>query len=94
MTKAQIVERVALATGLTKLETEAVVEGFMQTVIEAVASGDGVELRGFGSFRLRERAARTARNPSTDEPVAVPARRVAVFKPAAEFRRAVSSDAS
>ncbi|MFN3596267.1 MAG: HU family DNA-binding protein [Rubricoccaceae bacterium] len=90
MTKAQIVDRIAAATGLTKLETEAVVDGFMRTVISAVAEGDGVELRGFGSFRAQARAARTARNPTTDEPVPVPPRVVPVFKPAAEFRRVVA----
>ena len=89
MTKAQIVDRIADATGLTKLETEAVVDGFMHTVIEAVAEGDGVELRGFGSFRAQHRAARTARNPRTNEVVPVPPRTLPVFRPAAEFRTRV-----
>ena len=90
MTKAQIVDRIASATGLTKVETEAVVDGFMLTVIEAVSEGELVELRGFGSFRARERAARMARNPQTDEPVAVPRRYVPWFKPAGDFRRIVN----
>ena len=91
MTKAQIVDRIADATGLTKIETEAVVDGFMQTVLDAVAGGDRVELRGFGTFRAVERAPRTARNPRTDVAVPVPARRAAVFKPAQEFRRRVEA---
>lgn len=91
MTKAQIVDRIASATGLTKLETEAVVDGFMHTVIEGVKAGDLVELRGFGTFRPRERQARMARNPKTDEPVPVPRHYVPVFKPAAEFRRVVNA---
>lgn len=90
MTKAQIVDRIASATGLTKVETEAVVDGFMLTVIEAVSEGELVELRGFGSFRPRERAPRMARNPQTDEPVQVPRRFIPVFKPAADFRRSVN----
>jgi nucleoid DNA-binding protein len=90
VTKAQIVDRIAEATGLTKMETDAVVDGFMVTVIEAVKAGDLVELRGFGTFRARERAARTARNPQTDEPVQVPRHFAPVFKPAAEFRRSVN----
>ncbi|NNF57460.1 MAG: integration host factor subunit beta [Rhodothermaceae bacterium] len=90
MTKAQIVDRIAAATGLTKMETEAVVEGFMVTVIDAVKDGDLVELRGFGTYRARERAPRMARNPQTDEPVEVPRHYVPVFKPAAEFRRVVN----
>ncbi|MDX1419797.1 MAG: HU family DNA-binding protein [Rubricoccaceae bacterium] len=90
MTKAQIVDRIATATGLTKLETEAVVDGFMLTVMEAVEAGELVELRGFGTFRPRLRKARKARNPQTDEPVEVPRQYVPVFKPAAEFKRAVN----
>ena len=91
MTKAQIVDRIAAATGLTKMETEAVVDGFMQTVLEAVAEGDRVELRGFGTFRAVERAPRTARNPRTDQPVPVPRRMAPVFKPAQDFRRRVEA---
>lgn len=87
MTKADIVDRIALATGLTKIETEAVVEGFLTTVVEAVSAGERIELRGFGSFRAVERAPRTARNPRTDTPVPVPRRLAPVFKPALEFRR-------
>lgn len=92
MTKAQIVDRISEATGLTKLETEAVVDGFMQTVLSAVAEGGRVELRGFGTFRAVERAPRTARNPRTDQPVPVPRRMAPVFKPAQEFRRRVEAE--
>ena len=91
MTKADIVDRIADATGLTKLETEAVVDGFMLTVLDAVADGERIELRGFGTFRAVERAPRTARNPRTDEPVPVPRRMAPVFKPAQEFRRRVEA---
>ena len=94
MTKAHIVDRIAEATGLTKIETEAVVDGFMQTVLDAVTDGERVELRGFGTFRAVERASRTARNPHTDEAVPVPARRAPVFKPAQEFRRRVEESGS
>ena len=93
MTKAQIVDQIAAATGLTKIETDAVVDGFMETVTAAVASGERVELRGFGTFRAVARAARTARNPHTAEAVPVPARRAPVFKPAQDFRRRVEEDA-
>ena len=93
VTKAHIVDHIAEATGLTKIETEAVVDGFIETVLDAVASGDRVELRGFGTFRAVARAARTARNPHTAEAVPVPARRAPVFKPAQDFRRRVETDA-
>ncbi len=91
MTKADIVERIASGTGLTKLETEAVVDGFVYTIMNALEAGRTVELRGFGSFRTRERAARTARNPRTDEPIEVPRQFVPAFKPSREFRRAVNA---
>ncbi len=90
VTKAQIVGRIADATGLTKVEADAVIDGFMITVIEAVEAGEKVELRGFGTFRARERAPRNARNPQTNETMVVPRRFVPVFKPATEFRRAVN----
>lgn len=90
VTKADIVDRIAEGTGLTKLETEAVIEGFLITVREALEADESVDLRGFGSFRVRERAARTARNPQTDEPVDVPRRFVPVFKASQEFRRVVN----
>jgi nucleoid DNA-binding protein len=91
VTKAEIVDRIAAGTGLTKMETEAVVDGFLYTVIAALEEGDDVELRGFGSFRVRERAARTARNPQTDEVIDVPRQFAPVFKPARDFRLAVNA---
>lgn len=90
MTKAEIVDRIAAGTGLTKLETEAVVDGFLFTVMEALQRGDDVELRGFGAFRVRERAARTARNPQTDELIEVPRQFAPVFKPSRDFRQVVN----
>jgi nucleoid DNA-binding protein len=90
MTKADIVDRVASGTGLTKLETEAVIDGFLFTIMNTLAAGGAVEIRGFGSFRVRERAPRTARNPQTDEHKEIPRRHVPAFKPSAEFRRAVN----
>ena len=63
MTKADIVDKVAAGTGLTKLETEAIVEGFLKTVIEALKEGKGIEIRGFGSYRVKKKNARQARNP-------------------------------
>lgn len=90
MTKADIVDRIAAGTGLTKLETEAVVDGFIFTVMNALERNETVELRGFGTFRVRERAPRVARNPQTDEPIEIPRQFVPVFRPSREFRRAVN----
>jgi nucleoid DNA-binding protein len=89
VTKADIIDRVAAGTGLTKVETEAVVNGFIHSVKDAVLRNERVDLRGFGSFMAQERAARSARNPRTNEPVAVPSAFVPVFKPSREFRRQV-----
>ena len=93
MTKADLVDRIAHGTGLTKIETEAVVNGFIATVIQALTDGETIELRGFGSFQVRHRAARTARNPRTKEKVDIPARYVPVFKPSRDFREAVDEAA-
>ncbi len=90
MTKADIVDRVARGTGLTKIETEAVVEGFMATVMEAMEEDERIELRGFGSFEVVRRAPRTARNPRTNEEIRVEARYVPVFNVSPDFRDAVN----
>lgn len=90
MTKADLVDTIAQGTGLTRLETEAVIDGFLFSVMQALVDGKSVEIRGFGSFRVRERAARTARNPQTDEAVEIPRRFVPTFKPASDFRREVN----
>lgn len=86
MTKADIVDRVAAGTGLTKLETEAIIEGFITTVIEALKDGKGIEIRGFGSYRVKEKNARQARNPKTGEQVFVPAHFVPTFKFSKDFK--------
>ncbi len=89
MNKADIIDRIAIGTGLTKLETEAVVNGFIHVVIEALKEGESIELRGFGTFKVQHRAARTARNPRTNEELQVPARNVPVFKPSKDFRSTI-----
>jgi DNA-binding protein HU-beta len=91
VTKADIVDRIATGTGLTKIETEAVVNGFITTLIEALNEGDGIELRGFGSFRVQHRKARKARNPQTNEEVRIGPRYVPVFRPSKELRRMVDT---
>jgi len=80
MTKADIVDKVAAGTGLTKLETEAIIEGFFKTVIEALKEGNGIEIRGFGSYKVKKKNSRQARNPKTGESVFVPEHYVPTFK--------------
>lgn len=89
MTKADIVETIALGTGLTKLETEAIVEGFLNTVIQALSDGKGIEIRGFGSYKVKKKRARNARNPRTGEKVYVGEHYVPVFKFSKDFKDAV-----
>lgn len=89
MTKADIVDSITESTGISKTDTEAVVNGFLNTVIESLKEGENIELRGFGSFKVVKRARRVARNPKTNEEVIVPAQNVPVLKVSKEFKRAV-----
>lgn len=89
VTKADIIDRVAAGTGLTKIETEAVINGFLTVLKEALVEEERIEIRGFGSFKVQERAPRIARNPRTNEEVEVEACYVPVFKPSQSFRTVV-----
>ena len=89
MTKADIVEHIATKTGLTKTDTSLVLEGIIETLKDALVAGQTVEIRGFGTFRIRPRAARRARNPRTGDPVDIPPRFVPTFKPSRELKEAV-----
>jgi DNA-binding protein HU-beta len=89
MTKADIVEKIAAGTGLTKLETEAIVEGFLTTVIQSLREGKGIEIRGFGSYKVKKKNSRYARNPRTGEKVFVDEHYVPVFKFSKDFKQAV-----
>ena len=89
MTKADLVEKVASTIKLTKKETEVIVAIIFQSITDSLSGGDKVEIRGFGSFRIRERNARTARNPKSGERVEVPAKKVPFFKAGKELRETV-----
>jgi integration host factor subunit beta len=91
MTKAELVERVAEKIDLTKKQTEAIVNILLSSITEALGKGDKVELRGFGSFRIRERNPREGRNPKTGETVSIPAKKVPFFKAGKELREMVDS---
>src|SRR5437868_15209984 len=86
MTKAELVEEVARASELNKRDAEVIVETVFDSIIGGLHEGEKVELRGFGSFRTRERGPRRGRNPKTGEPVDVPAKRVPYFKPGKELK--------
>ncbi len=88
MTKADLVEEVheAIGPGVTKKDCAAVVDAFLNAIKRAVADGRHIEIRGFGTFKVRQRRTRMARNPRTGESVRVPARAVPVFKPSRLFK--------
>ena len=90
MTKAELVEEVAKESDLTKKDAEVVVQTVLDSITEALQRGEGVELRGFGSFRIRSRSPRQGRNPKTGSNVSVPAKKVPHFKPGKDLRDIVN----
>ena len=92
MTKAELVEDVAQAAELTKKDAERLVEIVFESIIETLNQGEKIELRGFGSFRVRERGARRGRNPKTGDPVDIPAKRVPYFKPGKEMKELINEE--
>ena len=92
LTKAALVEQVAYATGVTKKRAEIIVDTVFGNIAEALHRGEKVELRGFGSFRLRRREPRRGRNPRTGDGVDVPPKRVAYFKPGKELKELINRE--
>jgi integration host factor subunit beta len=90
MTKAELVDEVSRVSDLTRKHSEVIVEAVFSSIGDALHRGDKVELRGFGSFRLRRRGSRTGRNPKTGAGVVVPAKRVPHFKPGKELRELIN----
>ena len=89
LTRSDLVNFLARKTGLTRVETETVVDGLLDTIQEALTMGKKVELRGFGTFLVRIRQPREARNPATQEIVILDRRSVPVFKPSKTLKAAV-----
>lgn len=90
MTKADLVEQVATEAEMTKKDAEQLVEIIFDSIIGALNNGEKIELRGFGSFRVRQRDARKGRNPKTGTAVEIPAKRVAYFKPGKELKEVIN----
>ncbi len=91
MTKAELADEVAKNSDLSKKDAEVIVQTVLDSIIESLKSGEKVELRGFGSFRLRDRAPRLGRNPKTGEKVHVPAKKVPYFKPGKDLKELINS---
>ena len=81
VTKAELIEAVAVVSGVLRQDAEVIVNAVLDTMVGSLQSGETIEIRGFGSFRLRDRAARVGRNPRTGASVQVPVRRICYFKP-------------
>ncbi len=93
LTKPGLTDELAAVSGLTKEESETVVETIFEQITQALVKGDKVELRGFGSFRVRHRNARRGRNPKTGALVSIPRRRVPFFKVGRHLRQLVDTGA-
>jgi integration host factor subunit beta len=91
MTKADLIERVSDRIKLTKKQTELIVNTLFTSITDALTQGDKVELRGFGSFRVRQRHSRDGRNPKTGQGVHIPPKRVPFFKAGKELREMVDN---
>src|ERR1700675_2135150 len=91
VTKADLVEEVVRVTQLGRKESEAIVETIFDGIIGALQGGDRIEIRGFGSFRTRQRRGRIGRNPKTGAKVEVPPKRIPFFKPSKELKDFVNN---
>src|ERR1700758_386424 len=92
LTKADLIEEVLKVTELPRKESKTIVETIFDSIIEAIQKGEKMEIRGFGSFRTRERRGRGGRNPKTGENVGVPAQSIPFFNPSKELKDFVNSD--
>lgn len=92
MTKADLVDEVAGRVDLTKKQAEGIVNSVFDSIVRSLQSGEKIELRGFGSFRIRSRKPRIGRNPKTGEKVEVPPKKIPYFKPGKELKDLINSD--
>jgi len=91
MTKAELIEDVSKATDMSRKDSEVIVETIFESIVKSLRTGDKIEIRGFGSFRTRQRDARVGRNPKTGERVDVPPKKIPYFKPSKELKDLVNN---
>ena len=91
MTKAELIEEVSRVVEMTRKDSEVIVEVIFDSVVKSLRTGDKIEIRGFGSFRTRQRRGRTGRNPKTGAKVEVPPKKIPFFKPSKELKDYVNS---
>jgi len=94
LTMADLIEEVLNVTELPRKESETIVETIFESIIGALQKGEKIEIRGFGSFRTRERRGRVGRNPKTGEKVEVPAKKIPYFKPSKDLKDFVNNAAA
>jgi DNA-binding protein HU-beta len=92
MTKAEIVKQIAEKTGIEKETVSAIVENFMEQVRSSMIHGENIYLRGFGTFQLKRRAEKVARNISKNTTIVIPAHTVPAFKPSPDFMKLVADN--
>jgi integration host factor subunit beta len=90
MTKADLIEEVARVVEVTRKDSEVIVDAIFESVVRSLRNGDKIEIRGFGSFRTRQRQPRIGRNPKTGARVDVPSKRIPYFKPSKELKDLVN----
>ncbi len=90
MTKADLIEEVSRVVEMTRKESEVIVEAIFDSIVRSLRGGDKIEIRGFGSFRTRQRQSRVGRNPKTGTRVEVPAKKIPYFKPSKELKDVVN----
>ena len=90
MTKADLIEEISRVVEMTRKDSEVIVEAIFDSIVRSLRDGDKIEIRGFGSFRTRERRPRIGRNPKTGARVDVPAKRIPYFKPSKELKDLVN----
>jgi integration host factor subunit beta len=93
MTKADLIEEVSRVVEMTRKESEVIVETIFDSIVRSLRTGDKIEIRGFGSFRTRQRQPRVGRNPKTGARVEVPAKKIPYFKPSKELKDVVNNAA-
>lgn len=90
MTKAELIEEVSRVVEMTRKDSEVIVEAIFDSIVRSLRAGDKIEIRGFGSFRTRQRQPRVGRNPKTGTRVEVPSKRIPYFKPSKELKDLVN----
>jgi integration host factor subunit beta len=93
MTKAELIDEVSKVVEMTRKDSETIVETIFDSIVNSLHKGEKIEIRGFGSFRTRQRQPRVGRNPKTGSRVEVPSKRIPFFKPSKELRDLVNHSA-